>query len=222
MSSRHGYFLIPLALAWGASLAAAEAPLEVSFAAADGGTVFAHLYEAGPEGVILAHGGVFDKESWTDLAGRLRRAGLTVLAIDFRGYGKSGPAKGRAGLENDLLGALTYLSKSGLEPLSIVGGSMGAAAAMRAAVAAEPATINRLVLLAPPPTGVAGDLHAQHVLFAVSAGDRFRSSVEHDFELAGEDKRLEVLPGDAHAQHVFATEHGERLARLIVGFLTEE
>jgi pimeloyl-ACP methyl ester carboxylesterase len=212
-------FLVSLVLGTGALMG--QPPDEVSFPAADGGEVFAHLYRAGSHGVVLAHGGVFNKESWADLAGRLQEAGLTVLAIDFRGYGKSGPPE-RSGFENDLLGALAFLQESGVERTSLVGGSMGGAAAMRAAVAADPEAIDRLILLAPPPTGVAAELRAARILFVVTEGDRFRQSVEGDFEAAVGDKRLEILPGEAHAQHVFKTEQGERLARLILEFLVEE
>lgn len=215
-------FCMSLLVCLTSSLVAATPPSEVSFPAADGGTVFALLSEGGSHGVVLAHGGVFDKESWAALAGHLQRAGLTVLAIDFRGYGKSGPKKEFVGLENDLLGAVTFLEGAGAKRVSLVGGSMGAAAAMRASVAADPAAIDRLILLAAPPTDVAAELRAKRVLFVVAEGDRFREWVEADFEAAGGDKRLEVLPGDAHAQHIFKTEHGELLTQLIVGFLTEE
>jgi hypothetical protein len=99
---------------------------------------------------------------------------------------------------------------------------MGAAAAMGASKAADPTAINRLVLLAPLPTGIAGEMQAAHTLFIVSEGDRFHESVLQDFEAAVGDKRLEILPGDAHAQHIFKTQHSEALTRSIVGFLTEE
>jgi len=39
--------------------------------------------------VVLAHGGRFDKESWSKQAGALVSAGFLALAIDFRGEGKS-------------------------------------------------------------------------------------------------------------------------------------
>ena len=92
---------------------------------------------------------------------------------------------------------------------------------MRAAATGD-ASFNRLILLAPPPTGVAGELRAGRTLFVVSEGERLRDSVRRDFESAPDPKRLEVLPGDAHAQQVFKTDQGERLTRLIVEFLTEE
>lgn len=67
----------------------ATAQKTVSFPTEDGGVVFADLYGKGDRGVILAHGGQFNKESWAKQAQELVEAGFRVLAIDFRGYGKS-------------------------------------------------------------------------------------------------------------------------------------
>jgi pimeloyl-ACP methyl ester carboxylesterase len=65
----------------------------VSFPTADGGVVSADSYGAGEHGVVLAHGGRFNKGSWEKQAQALAAAGFRVLAIDFRGYGQS---RGRA------------------------------------------------------------------------------------------------------------------------------
>ena len=51
--------------------------------------IYADLYGTGNRGVVLAHGGQFNKESWRDQALALTRAGFRALAIDFRGYGQS-------------------------------------------------------------------------------------------------------------------------------------
>ena len=40
----------------------------VSFATQDGGVVYADVYGTGDRGVVLAHGGRFNKESWTTQA----------------------------------------------------------------------------------------------------------------------------------------------------------
>lgn len=47
-----------------ASAPRVEAPRQVSFPTQDGGLVYADLYGKGDKGVVLAHGGRFDKESW--------------------------------------------------------------------------------------------------------------------------------------------------------------
>ncbi len=72
---------------------AATAQSTVSFPTEDGGTIYADVYGKGESGVVLAHGGRFNKESWENQARVLDAAGYRVLAFDFRGYGKS---RGRA------------------------------------------------------------------------------------------------------------------------------
>ena len=67
----------------------AGAPKVVSFPTSDGGLIYADLYGQGDHAVILAHGARFTKESWKSQAPVLARAGFRVLAIDFRGRGKS-------------------------------------------------------------------------------------------------------------------------------------
>jgi len=42
----------------------ASAQDHVSFATQDGGLIYADVYGAGDRGVVLAHGGRFNKESW--------------------------------------------------------------------------------------------------------------------------------------------------------------
>src|SRR5712664_2782854 len=67
----------------------AVAQEHVSFPTEDGGVVYADMYGKGERGVVLAHGGRFNKESWERQAQTLASAGFRVLALDFRGYGKS-------------------------------------------------------------------------------------------------------------------------------------
>ncbi len=89
---------------------AGRGPAEVAFTTADGGEIHGHLYGDGGHAVVLAHGMVFDKESWRPLAERLAAEGLMVLAIDFRGYGRSQPGSEESRLELDVLAAIRYLS----------------------------------------------------------------------------------------------------------------
>jgi pimeloyl-ACP methyl ester carboxylesterase len=91
----------------------AAAQEHVAFATQDGGTVYADMYGKGDRGVVLAHGGRFNKESWEKQARTLATAGFHVLAIDFRGYGQSqGPGQSdplSAPLHLDVLAAVRYL-----------------------------------------------------------------------------------------------------------------
>src|SRR5271155_3967860 len=128
--------------------ASATAPKTVSFPTEDGGMVFADLYGAGDKGVVLAHGGRFNKESWAPQARTLAAAGFLVLAIDFRGYGQSrGPGQADpvdAPLDLDVLAAVRYLRRIGAKSVSIVGGSMGGAAAGDASIDSQPGEIDRV------------------------------------------------------------------------------
>jgi pimeloyl-ACP methyl ester carboxylesterase len=81
-----------------------------------GGLIYADLYGSGNRGVVLAHGGRFNKESWEKQARVLAAAGFCVVAIDFRGIGPSkGPGQAdlfSAPLQLDVLAAVHYLQKA--------------------------------------------------------------------------------------------------------------
>src|SRR5712692_34261 len=136
----------------------------VSFPTQDGGLIYADMYGNGNHGVVLAHGGRFNKESWEKQALALTAAGFRVLAIDFRGYGQSrGPGDSdpmSAPLHLDVLAAVRYLRKSGAKTVSVVGASMGGGAAGDASILSEPGEINRLVFLGAAPNGPAEKLKA--------------------------------------------------------------
>jgi len=131
----------------------------VSFATEDGGLIYADLYGKGDRGVVLAHGGRFTKESWQPQAQSLARAGFRVLALDFRGFGKSrGPGDSdmfTAPMQLDVLAAVRYLRKGGTKTVSVMGGSLGGGAAADASIASQPGEIDRLILLAAEPNGPA-------------------------------------------------------------------
>ena len=195
---------------------------EISFPTADGGTVYGNLYGEGPHAVLLAHGAVFDKESWDGLAQDLSAEGHQVLAIDFRGYGKSTAGSARNALHEDVLAGIRYLHDVGAGRVSVIGASMGGGATAQAAVVAEPDQIDKLILLAGVPIATPERLQGDK-LFIVSRGDSLRSAVEDQFERAGEPKELTVLDGSAHAQHIFrSSRRGEELTAVIVAWLATE
>jgi pimeloyl-ACP methyl ester carboxylesterase len=209
---------------------AARGSEEVSFPTPDGGLVQADLYGKGERAVVLAHGARFNKESWKDQAEALERAGFRVLAINFRGYGKSrGPGQAdpfTAPLHNDVLAAVRYLRKSGAKAVSVVGGSMGGGAAGEASVAAEPGEIDRLVFLGSAGSGKPEKMKGRK-LFLIARDDlgpgdvpRLTRVREH-FEKTTRPKELIVLEGSAHAQFLFTSDQGERAMREIVRFLSD-
>jgi len=198
----------------------ADSPVEVRFDTPDGQAVQADLYAGGQHAVVLAHGGVFDKESWRQQARAFVAAGLTVLAIDFRGYGEGEPTYGLPGKQYDVLGAIEYLDREGYRRISVVGGSMGGQFAI--AAAAQTDRIDLLVLLAPGGSEHATEIRARSTLFITAEADRVRAEVDRAYRAAPQPKRLEIFPGSAHAQHIFATEQGSAVTALMVEFLSTE
>ncbi len=204
-------------------LLAASAPADdpfrkVSFDTSDGGNIQANLYGEGAHGVVLAHGAVFDKESWHEQATRLAQAGLRGLAIDFRGYGDSRPGSLGQALHLDILGAVKYLEEVGCERVSVVGGSMGGGAAVKAAVEARPGAIDRLILLGHSPIDDPGAMRGKK-LFITTKGDN-PPARRRQFDQASEPKKWVVLDGSSHAQHIFKTPHAEELMEHILDWLT--
>ena len=206
----------------------AVAQEHVLFPTEDGGVVYADIYGKGERGVVLAHGGRFNKESWKKQALELTKAGFRVVAIDFRGYGQShGPQSksGFDGVEYDVLAAVRYLHKTGAKSVSVVGASFGGAAAADASIDAEPGEIDRLVLLAAWTDRPAEKMKGRK-LFIVARDDANDDGlrlpkIRANYEKAVGPKELVILDGSAHAQYLFATDQGERLMREILRFLTE-
>lgn len=200
----------------------------VSFPTRDGGLVFADVYGKGDRGVVLAHGGRFNKESWKPQAQAIAAAGFRVLALDFRGYGRSrGPGQAdplSAPLHLDVLAAVRFLKKTGARTVSVVGGSMGGTAAADASIEA-PGEIDRLVLLAAAPSGPPEKIKGRKLFILarddIGPGDKPRlPKIREQYERAPEPKEWLVLAGSAHAQFIFETNQGERLLREILRFLS--
>ena len=200
----------------------------VSFPTDDGGVVYADVYGEGDRGVVLAHGGRFNKESWEKQARTLAAVEFRVLALDFRGYGKSrGPGQSdpmSAPLQLDVLAAVRYLRKTGAKSVSVVGGSMGGGAAGDASIASQPGEIDRLVLLGAAPNGPADKLKSS-TLFIVARDDADEDGprlpgIREQYEKAPEPKKLIILDGSAHAQFLFQTDQGELAMREILRFLS--
>lgn len=201
-------------------LVQAQPPQTVSFPTRDGGEIYANLYPAGKRSIVLAHGAIFNKESWEPLAQFLAENGLTVLAIDFRGYGKSRPGRQSRAMELDILAAIQFLKQSG-HNVSVLGASMGGGAAARAAIAAEPGAIDKLILLSPVPVAHPKKMQGNK-LFIASKDEPMASQVKAQYRLAPEPKQLQLIDGSAHAQHIFKTGHGEELRKIIVDFLLDK
>jgi pimeloyl-ACP methyl ester carboxylesterase len=205
----------------------AGAQESVSLRTSDDALIRGDLYGSGRRGVVLAHGGRFNRQSWAVQARELAAAGYRVLAIDFRGYGTSrGPADDgltEAPYHLDVLAAVRYLRSHGARTVSVIGGSFGGAAAGGASIASRPGEIDRVVILGASPDGPAEKLHSRS-LFLVArddsngAGPRL-PEIQAAYDKAPQPKELIVLEGSAHAQYLFRTDQGPRVMREILRFL---
>jgi dienelactone hydrolase len=201
----------------------------VSFPAGDGGILFADVYGAGAKGLVLAHGGaIHNKESWTQEAQELAAEGFHVVAIDFRGYGKShGPGDSHpmdAPLHLDILAAVRYLREHGAKDISIIGGSMGAGAAGDASIASKPGEISCVVMLGGAPNSSAEKLTSSSLYIVArddTSGDGPRLPwIREQYEKSPQPKKLIILDGSAHAQALFQTKDSERVLQEITRFLS--
>jgi pimeloyl-ACP methyl ester carboxylesterase len=203
-------------------------PEQVSFPTEDGGVVHADMYGSGDRGVVLAHGGRFNKESWATQAHALAMAGFRTVAIDFRGRGQSqgGPqATSPDDVQFDVLAAVRYLHEIGAKTVSVVGGSFGGWAAAQAAVEAKEGEIDRIVLLAASAIDEPERMKGRKLF--ITTRDDFSGSgvlrlpeIRDQYERAPDPKELVILEGSAHAQHIFETDQGERLMSEILRFLS--
>jgi dienelactone hydrolase len=211
-----------------AASGAAERPQAVSFPAEDGASICGLVYGTSPRAVVLVHGGQYRKESWDSQARSLVEAGVSVLAIDLRGFGCStGPGQAdpfTAPLYRDVLAAVRYLHATGARTVSVVGASMGGWAAADAVALAKAGEISRLVLLGAGAGNQPADKITGPKLLIVSREDRSGDGlrlpgIEESFAKMPEPKRLLVVGGSAHAQAMFGTAEGPRVSREMVRFL---
>lgn len=207
-------------------------PREVSFPTPDGGLIYANEYGTGPRGVVMVHGGRFDKESWDPQARVIAGHGYRVVAIDMRYRGKSSGPGNRAEamslpLHLDVLGAVRYMRHTGATSVQLVGGSLGGGAAGDASIEAEPGEINSIVFLGSytslndrPPEQVKGKK-----LFIMSRYDTEGENTRRLpklialFERTPAPSELVVIDGSAHAQFIFQTDQSERAMKEILRFL---
>lgn len=223
-------FLAVTAFGQKAELGTAKPAREITIATEDGGTIYALEYGKGKSGVVLAHGGRFNKETWAKQAVQLVDAGFRVIAIDFRGYGKStGPGKEdifSAPLYLDVLAAVRYLKNNGAKTVSVVGGSLGGGAGADAATVAKPREIARLVTLG----GLMGRKKPEDVkvpLLVITTRDDANADglrlpgIQNAFDKVPGKKELVILDGSAHAQFMFDTDLADDVMDRIIKFISD-
>jgi len=192
---------------------------EVNFKTQDNATIYGNYQQRGNHAVLLAHGAIFDKHSWGEFEQRLIKDNYSVLAIDFRGYNKSTLGDSPSALYEDILAGVRFLSnKQKIDKVTVLGASMGAIAASKAAVYAKNGEIDQLILLSPPQVYKPEKLKGQ-VLFIASEEENLAKGLESSFKKVTSPKKLELIPGNAHAQHIFKTSKAEVLTGIVLGFL---
>lgn len=194
--------------------------------------------------VLLFHGNggnIGDRVAHADL---LSRAGLDVLLLDYRGYGRSTGRPSEAGIERDARAALAWLrSRPDVDParVSYLGESLGGAVALRLALEAPPRALilhstftsvrdmarlhyravpSRLVPDAYPSSRLVPEVRAPVLVIHGERDDIVPvSHARALFEAAPAPKRLVVLPDAGHNDLLVL--HGERWAAAIVAWVDE-
>ena len=195
---------------------------EVNFEAADGGDIYGSLFGSYPDIVILAHGRVFNKESYYDLCDVLLKNKISSLAFDFRGYGNS--KEGSAGLNaygEDVIGAIKFAQ--GLDfvkNITLLGSSMGGAAVLNASKLYKPSEIKSVIALSPVYTdGV--DFIDVPIHYIGSEEEKFAEGIKKMYAMTKSPKTVHFFKGSAHAQNIFATEAKEELISLIISYIKD-
>jgi|SRR5579859_4109245 len=222
--------LIPLIGVYGCSTnhpSSNAPPAAVVLHAQDGATLSATVFGQGPRGVVLAHGGRFNKESWEPQARILADHGFRVIAFDFRGVGQShGPGDSDFFAPNrkyDVLAAARYLRDSGATTVSIVGGSLGGGFAADAALD-TPGLFDRIVFLSATPGGALESLGGRKLFIMARndiSGDGARlPGLMAAYGKTAPPKLLLIVDGSAHAQFLFQSDQSDHVMDEILKFLS--
>jgi alpha-beta hydrolase superfamily lysophospholipase len=158
-----------------------------TFAASDGAEVPYRLWPARENlaAVLLLHGAFDYSAAFDEIGPRLARRGLTALAIDQRGFGATSSRGAWAGgdrMANDVGDAARFLlDRIGADrPLFVLGESMGAAVAVRAAACGVIPLLAGLVLIAPG--ALASRFRQKLLAFTAAAAHRLAGDSELVFE----------------------------------------
>jgi uncharacterized protein len=189
---------------------------DVAFDTADGlrlGAWFVPAATGHSQATVLVLGGnAGNRAARAPLAAELLRAGLSVLLVDYRGYGGNPGSPSEPGLLADARGARAYLAARGdVDPARLVyfGESLGAAVAVRLAVERPPMAL----VLRSPFTSLAdvGRVHYPLLPVGLLLRDRY-ASIEQVGGL-----RCPVLVLAGAGDGIVPWEQSRRLAEAIAG-----
>lgn len=228
-----------LVLAWGTLLpvAAAETGVvmeEVSYTTEDNLTIYGSWIRPQPKepaaapapAVILLHDYGFDRRDWSVLIPDLVQRGISVLAIDLRGHGKSTEGGQRIAQGDvasaaaytlqhgykDVLGALEWVQKQKtVQPkqISLVGAGLGGDIAYFCARKFSK-RLRSTVVISPSIESISegsfADSAARAILICASSGDANGSSMiaaESMVNFSAQPKKLVVYQSAAHGLALF-------------------
>jgi pimeloyl-ACP methyl ester carboxylesterase len=119
----------------------------VAFRARDGVVLRGERWAAGPNTVLLLHGGGQSRWSWRGTGAALGAAGLTAITLDLRGHGDSDWAVGGGyALEDFALDVLDVIGQLPSTP-ALVGASLGGVASLLASAHAPQPRVPAVVLV---------------------------------------------------------------------------
>ena len=196
---------------------------DVNFGSADGGVLYGSLFGLYPDIVILAHGKVFNKESYYDLCDVLLKNKISSLTFDFRGYGNSKPGSaGPNAYGEDIIGAVKFAQGMDfVKNITLLGSSMGGAAVLNASKLYRPSEIKAVIALSP--VYVEGvDFIDVPIHYIGTEGEQFAEGIKKMYAMTKSPKTINLFRGSAHAQNIFATEAKDELISLIISYLKDE
>lgn len=195
---------------------------DINFEAADGGIIYGSLFGSYPDIVILAHGKVFNKESYYDLCDIFLKNKISSLAFDFRGYGNSKHGRGEAhAYGEDVIGAVNFVKKLDfVKNITIIGSSMGAAAVLSASKLFNETEIKSVIVVSP--VYIEGvDFIDIPVHYLGSEGEQFAEGITNMYNTTKSPKTIHLFKGNTHAQNIFATESKEEIISLIISYIKD-
>jgi alpha-beta hydrolase superfamily lysophospholipase len=176
---------------------------------------------------ILIHGQSWDALGWRDIAPHFVEAGVTVLALNLRGYdGSTGKTrsyvKGKPWTPAiDTVAAVEHLRSKGAKEVALVGASMGGSAALGAAMQTD---VECVVALSAPVREVPDEMSAMvrgRKLYICAIGDTMRAApnVLASFKALKPPKQLLYFGGKEHSRAMFKAPYGKEVIEAMVGFV---